>query len=76
LRQVIAAHASAIEIPIAATDYYAGPAAFNIACVRNIGLAIQAAAATPNIYGYLVATAVTSPGTTTVYLTVDFMDMD
>ena len=60
-------------VPITAADYKAGPAAFNIATVRNIGLDMQLAGA--NLYAYLVATAVTSPGTTTIYLTVDFEPM-
>ena len=59
-------------VPIAATDYKAGPAAFNVATVRNIGLDIQPAAGATAIYAYLVATEVTSPGTTTIYLTLDF----
>jgi hypothetical protein len=60
-------------VPITAADYKAGPAAFNIATVRNICLGIKASAAVPHIYAYLVATAVTSPGTTVLYLTVDFL---
>jgi hypothetical protein len=60
-------------VPITAADYKAGPAAFNVATVRNVCLAVKAAATVQNIYAYLVATAVTSPGTTTIYLTVDFL---
>ena len=61
-------------VPIVATDYIvAGPSAFYTATVRNIGLQIQAAAATQDIYAYLVATAVTAPGTTVLDLTVDFI---
>ena len=58
---------------IAAADYLPDQSAgFNSVSVRNIGLMVKAAASTQSIYGYLVATAVTSPGTTTIYLTVDF----
>jgi len=61
-------------VPITATDYIvAGPSAFYVATVRNIGLQVQAATTATSIYAYLVATAVTSPGTTTIYLTVDFI---
>jgi hypothetical protein len=60
------------HVPIAAADYVAAQSAFNVATVRNVNLMVQAAAATKSIYAYLVATAVTSPGTTTLYLTVDF----
>lgn len=61
-------------VAIAAADYVAdSAAAFNSATVRNICLTVKAAATTQDIYAYLVATAVTSPGTTTIYLTVDFL---
>jgi hypothetical protein len=60
-------------VPIAAADYYAGPAAFNVATVRQVGLGVMAAPTTQSIYAYLVATAVTSPGTTAAYITVDFL---
>jgi hypothetical protein len=63
-------------VPIAAADYFAGPAAFNVATVRQVCLMVKAAQTTQSIYAYLVATAVTSPGTTAAYLTVDFMPMD
>jgi hypothetical protein len=61
------------HVQIAATDYLADQTAgFNSATVRNVCLTVKAAATTQSIYAYLVATAVTSPGTTTIYLTVDF----
>jgi hypothetical protein len=60
-------------IAIATTDYKKGPAAFNIATVNCKGPDMYLASA--NLYAYLVATAVTSPGTTTIYLTVDFEPM-
>jgi hypothetical protein len=60
-------------VPILATDYVAAQSAFNVATIRNVGLQIQAAATTQDIYAYLVAPAVTSPGTNTIYLTVDFI---
>ena len=58
-------------IPIAAADYQAAQSAFNVATVRGIGLQYQAGAATTSIYAYLIATAVTSPGTTDLQLTAD-----
>ena len=61
------------HVSIAATDYVAAESAFNVATIRNVCLSVRAGAATQNIYAYLVATAVTSPGTTTLYLTVDFL---
>ena len=60
------------HVPIAAADYVAAQSAFNVATVRNVNLMVQAAAATKSIYAYLVATAVTRPGTTTRNRTVDF----
>ena len=60
-------------IPIAASDYKKGPAAFNVATIRNVGLIVKAAATTKNIYAYLVANAVTQPGSIVHYLTVDFL---
>jgi hypothetical protein len=59
-------------VPIGSADYYAAQTAFNNACVRTAGLQVKAGAATTSIYAYLKATATTSPGTTTLYLTVDF----
>lgn len=61
------------SVPITAADYKAGPAAFNLATVRNICLDMQTAALNGNLYAYLVATAVTSPGTTTIYVTLNFL---
>ena len=60
-------------VPIAAADFQTGVAAFVTATVRNVCLMVKAAAATKNIYAYLVATAVTAPGSTAAYLTVDFL---
>jgi hypothetical protein len=57
-------------VPIATADYCAAASAFNAACVRGVGLEVQAGAATTSLYAYLKATAVTSPGTTTLYLRV------
>ena len=63
-------------VPIAAIDYYAAQTSFNNACVRGIGLQMKAGAATTSLYAYLKATAVTSPGTTTLYLTCNFEQLD
>ena len=61
------------SIPIAASDYVAdSTAGFNDATVRNCGLLIETTS--NKFYAYLVATAVTSPGTTTIYLKVDIVD--
>jgi hypothetical protein len=57
-------------VPIETADYKAAASAFNMACVRGVGLEVQAGAATTTLYAYLKATAVTSPGTTTLYLRV------
>jgi hypothetical protein len=59
-------------VPILATDYLTAQSAHNFATIRQIGLQLQAAAGSQTIYAYLKATAVTSPGTTTLVLTVDF----
>jgi hypothetical protein len=63
-------------VPITAGDYAAAQTAFNNAAIRNIGLQMKAGAGTRNIYAYMKATAVTSPGTTTLYLTADFVQID
>lgn len=60
------------ELDIASTDYRSAQNSFNNATVRQVGLQIQAAEGTKIIYAYLKATAVTSPGTTELILTVDF----
>lgn len=57
-------------IDILATDYRAPLAAFNLATVSKIGILAQLA--TNNLYAYLKATAVTSPGTTRLDLTLDY----
>ena len=63
------------RVPIAAADYSAGPAAFNLATV-NTALEVETGAATTSLYAYLVATAVTSPATTTLYLRVSGEQLD
>jgi hypothetical protein len=64
-------------IPIATADYVAAQSAFNVATVRGAGLGpIKAGAATRSLYAYLKATATTTPGTTTLYLTVNFTYVD
>jgi hypothetical protein len=60
-------------IPITAVDYVAAQSAFNIATLKQIGLEIQPSG--NKFYAYLVAEAVTSPGTTTIYLTLDLVDL-
>ena len=59
-------------VPITAADYGAAQTAFNNATVRQVGLQVQKATSKSSLYAYLKATAVTSPGTDTLYLTVDF----
>jgi hypothetical protein len=62
------------HIPIAASDYIAdSTGGFNLATVRSNPLEIDVPAG--KFYGYLVAEAVTSPGTTTIYLTLDLVDL-
>lgn len=58
------------HVPVATPDYAAPASAFNDSTGRGVGLEVQAGAATTTVYAYLVATAVTSPGTTTLYLRV------
>jgi len=55
-------------VPIAAADYNAAASAFNIATIRGVGLQYTCTATT--LYAYMKATAVTSPGTTTLTLTI------
>ena len=62
-------------VPILSTDYTNPGEAFNIATVRNVGLLAQAGAIT-SLYAYLVAREVTSPGTSTIYMIVDFEFLD
>ena len=57
-------------IPIATADYCAAQSAFNVATVRGVGLEVLSAATT-SLYAYLKCTATTSPGTTTLTLTLD-----
>ena len=59
------------HVLIPAANYVAAQSAFNVCTVRNVNLMVKAAAASQDIYGYLVA-PVTDPGTNTIYLTVDF----
>ena len=60
------------HVQIAAGNYVKAESAFYVATVADVGLMVQAAAATRSIYAYMVCTAVTAPGTTVLYLTVDF----
>jgi hypothetical protein len=60
-------------IPITAGDYVKAQSAFYVATVRQIGLEIQPSA--NKFYAYLVAEETTSPGTTTIYLTLDLVDL-
>jgi hypothetical protein len=61
--------------PIVAGDYVAGGAgAFNLGTVRNVGLQFASVATT--IYAYMEAVATTTPGTTTLYLTIDIEYID
>ena len=60
------------HVQIAAGNYVKAESAFYVATVADVGLMVQAAAATQSIYAYMVCTEVTAPGTTTLYLTVDF----
>jgi len=61
-------------IPIATTDYLAPASAFNVATLRSVGFEYSCTAT--SLFGYLKATAVTSPGTTTLTLTIkgEFID--
>jgi hypothetical protein len=61
-------------IPIAVGDYFAPVSAFNVASLRGIGFEYNCTAT--YLYAYLKATAVTSPGTTTLTLTIhgEFID--
>lgn len=61
-------------IPIAASDYNAPVSAFNVATLRGVGFQYSCTATT--LYGYLKATATTTPGTTTLTLTIkgEFID--
>lgn len=58
-------------VPIYSSDYFAAASAFNVASVRNVGLQVQAGAATTSLYAYLEATATTSPGTTQLFLRIE-----
>lgn len=60
-------------VPITALDYCKAASAFYVACIRGVGLQVMPALGTQVIYAYMKATAVTSPGTTTIYLTADFI---
>lgn len=63
-------------VPIAAGDYVSEVGGKYLATVRNAGLQVQAGAVAANIYAYLVATATTSPGATSLYIKVDFEYLD
>jgi hypothetical protein len=60
------------HVQIAAGNFVKAASAFYVATVADVGLMVQAAAGTQSIYGFLICTAVTAPGTTVLYLTVDF----
>ena len=60
------------HVQIAAGNYVKAESAFYVATVGDVGLMVQAAAGTQTIYAYMVCVAVTAPGTTVLYLTVDF----
>jgi len=66
------------SVPIAAADYSAstGGTVFQNATVRGVGLELEAGAATTTIYAYVKTLAVTSPGTTTIYLAIDVERLD
>jgi hypothetical protein len=61
-------------IPIAATDYCAAQSAFNVATLRSVGFEFTCVATT--LYAYMKAVATTTPGTTTLTLTIkgEFID--
>jgi len=60
------------HVAIPAANYVAAASAFNVCTVPNAGLMVHTSSSRNILYGYLVATATTTPGTTTLYLTVDF----
>ena len=66
------------SVSIAAADYCKTAGAFYMASVvpDGGGLVCQVGAATTSLYAYLVATAVTSPGTTTMYIRVTGEHLD
>jgi hypothetical protein len=61
-------------IPIAVTDYLAPQSAFNVATLRGVAFEFSCVATT--LYAYLKAVATTTPGTTTLTLTIkgEFID--
>lgn len=56
-------------IPITAADYIPSQTSWNCATLRGVGLEFQAGAASTSIVMYLVATAVTAPVATHLYVT-------
>jgi len=62
------------SIPILSTAFTVAASAFAIASVNNIGLIFTCVATT--LYGYLKATAVTSPATTVMTITLDGTMLD
>lgn len=62
------------HVPIVAGDYKAAASAFNMGCVKNVGLQVSATATT--LYAYLIATATTTPGTTSLRLSVGLEYLD
>jgi hypothetical protein len=73
---LIAADAAACKgvIPIGVADYYAAQSAFNVATLRSVGFEFTCVATT--LYAYMKAVATTTPGTTTLTLTIrgEFID--
>lgn len=63
-------------VPISAADYFAPQNSFNVASIGGVGKQVKAGSLTSTIYAYMKATAVTSPGTTTLILTIDFEYLD
>jgi len=57
-------------LPIVAADWHTAASAFATAQLNQVGLELQAGAATTSIYAYLVHTSTTSPGTTTMHLRI------
>jgi hypothetical protein len=55
-------------LTIRAADYLAPVSAFNVATKNNVGLVFNCTNTT--LYGYLIAVATTTPGTTTLTITI------
>lgn len=63
-------------VPISSADYCAAESAFNVATLRQVGLILRTGAEKSSLYAYMKAVATTTPGTTTLHLTVagDYLD--